>query len=228
MRRIRHVTKAEQALWDLVTRQVEPLRARASGPTAVDAPPNPEPAKQASREATASTSPEPSTSAASSSSAQAAGRAQTAQEADLERLREGLGTLGRHGATARTPATVSTASAAPTPDHAGIERAHLRRLKRGLEPIDATLDLHGMTQEAAHRRLRQFLAHAQRDGDRTVLVITGTGRARGQESVLRQAVPRWLSEPAFHHLNRGVVEAHRRHGGEGAFYVLLRRKRSKS
>ena len=109
------------------------------------------------------------------------------------------------------------------PPH-GIDRRTLQRLKRGLVTIDARLDLHGMTQEEAHRHLARFLAHHQRQGARCLLVITGIGE-RTTGGTLRRMTPRWLAEPE----NAGRVTAYspaqKRHGGEGALYVLLKRLR---
>lgn len=103
-----------------------------------------------------------------------------------------------------------------------IDLRSWQRLRRGRRPIDGRLDLHGMTQTAAHRALERFLVECRRRGDRCVLVITGKGNGRG---VLRSMVPRWLEE----HGNRANVIAYApaqpEHGGEGALYVLLRRRR---
>ena len=107
----------------------------------------------------------------------------------------------------------------PTP--APLDRRMLRRLERGLYPVSARLDLHGMDQAAAHRALVGFLVHAQGRGHRCVLVITGRGERSG--GVLRRAVPRWLLEPPTAARVLGWAEAGRVHGGEGALYVLLRR-----
>lgn len=109
----------------------------------------------------------------------------------------------------------------PAPPPAPLDRRMLRRLERGLYPISARLDLHGMDQEAAHRALAGFLVHAQGRGHRCVLVITGRGERSG--GVLRRAVPRWLVEPPTAARVLGWAEAGRAHGGEGALYVLLRR-----
>ena len=112
----------------------------------------------------------------------------------------------------------------PQPAPHGIDRRTLQRLNRGLVSIDARLDLHGMTQDEAHRHLTLFLAHHQRQGARCILVITGIGE-RTTGGTLRRMTPRWLAEPA----NAARVIAHspaqKRHGGEGALYVLLRRLR---
>lgn len=104
-----------------------------------------------------------------------------------------------------------------------IDRRTLTRIKRGELAIDARLDLHGRTQEAAHRALVRFIATSAADGARLALVITGKGR--GGEGVLREAVPRWLAEPAMRARILAVTPAAAKHGGGGALYVLLRRTR---
>ncbi|MCC6984740.1 MAG: Smr/MutS family protein [Bauldia sp.] len=111
-----------------------------------------------------------------------------------------------------------------------IERTMLARLARGSVAIDARVDLHGLTQLAAHARLLRFLRTAQERGHRIVLVITGRGDPHtavlpGEErrGVLRQAVPNWLRAPEFTPLVSGFGDAHRSHGGPGALYVRVRR-----
>jgi DNA-nicking Smr family endonuclease len=104
-----------------------------------------------------------------------------------------------------------------------------QRVARGLDPIDARIDLHGHTQKQAHAALLGFLRHAQADGARTVLVVTGKGTARGERApgsergVLKRQVPMWLSLPEFRSFVVGFEDAHVGHGGEGALYVRLRR-----
>jgi DNA-nicking Smr family endonuclease len=118
---------------------------------------------------------------------------------------------------------------ATPPPPGGLDRKTLTRLGRGSVAIDARIDLHGLTQEAAHHRLLRFLDAARKDGARIVLVITGKGApdlpAIGAgRGVLRRAVPEWLASPAFRLHVSGYENAGRRHGGEGALYVRLRRK----
>ena len=79
-----------------------------------------------------------------------------------------------------------------------------------------------MDQDEARARLTGFLQHACAKGWRAVLVITGKG-SRG-DGVLRRMTPEWLSAPPLRDLVAGVSEAHRRHGGEGALYVALKRR----
>ncbi len=108
---------------------------------------------------------------------------------------------------------------------AGVDKRTAARLRRGQLPIEGRLDLHGLTQAEAHRELGGFLAAAQDGGRRCVLVITGKGRGAEGGGVLRAAVPRWLNEPGQR--ERVVIFCHAtpRDGGEGALYVLLRRRK---
>jgi DNA-nicking Smr family endonuclease len=89
--------------------------------------------------------------------------------------------------------------------------------------IEQTLDLHGRTQDEAHRALARFLAAAQAAGCRCVLVVTGKGLGSG--GTLGHMVPRWLNEGANRELIVAFTPAQARHGGSGALYVLLRRHR---
>jgi DNA-nicking Smr family endonuclease len=106
------------------------------------------------------------------------------------------------------------------------------RLKRGGVRPQASMDLHGMTQEAAHRALLSFLQRARKSGLRLTLVVTGKGNPKNEENagwmmrshgVLKEMVPRWLNEPEFAALIAGATQAHIRHGGAGALYIYLRK-----
>jgi DNA-nicking Smr family endonuclease len=120
------------------------------------------------------------------------------------------------------------------PPREGIEPNHRHRLVRGRVEIDGRLDLHGMRQDEAHRALTRVLHARAGRGDRTVLVITGKGLARRdvhdaavivERGVLRAMLPVWLGAPDLAPLVAGWDAAHQSHGGEGAFYVRLRRER---
>lgn len=116
----------------------------------------------------------------------------------------------------------------------GLDRRTSRRLSRGEAPPEARLDLHGMSAERAHAELIRFIQGQFAVGSRCVLVITGKG-GRGQGSlngwrsepvgVLKTMTPEWLRQPPLSGLVTNVFQAHRRHGGEGALYVYLRKNR---
>lgn len=108
-----------------------------------------------------------------------------------------------------------------------------RAMARGRLHPEARIDLHGMTQAEAHPALTGFILASQAMGRRLVLVITGKGdrqRDPGQgyarhSGVLRHQVPHWLTLPPLRAAVMQVTVAHARHGGEGAYYVYLRRPR---
>jgi len=128
----------------------------------------------------------------------------------------------------RQAAAAAAGASGPAPIEvgslAGIDRRTAERLRRGQLPIEARLDLHGLTRQAAEDALLGFLNRAADRGLRCVLVITGKGRAGG-ESVLRREIPRWLNHAAVRSRVLACVPARQRDGGAGAFYVLLRRRR---
>ena len=119
---------------------------------------------------------------------------------------------------------------APTPVKA-VEPSIHKKLSRGRIEIDGTIDLHGMTQNEARGALHRYLQARWSRGDRTVLVITGKGlksdndyvAAMSERGILRTMLPIWLSEPGLSPLISGWSVAARGHGGEGAWYVRLRR-----
>ena len=117
----------------------------------------------------------------------------------------------------------------PKPSPTGLERRDKRRISAGIIAVDASLDLHGLTQAQAHSAVTRFLLGAQRDGARLVIIVTGKGlrpRVRvdaAEAGVLRRAVPFWLRDPAMRAVVMSFEEAALNHGGAGALYVRLRR-----
>jgi DNA-nicking Smr family endonuclease len=105
-----------------------------------------------------------------------------------------------------------------------IDRRTADRLKRGEMEIDGRIDLHGLTQEAAHVALNGFIARSYAMGRRCVLVITGKGQRQGT-GVLRSAVPHWLNDSRLRPAILAFSHARPQDGGEGALYVLLKRQR---
>jgi DNA-nicking Smr family endonuclease len=110
----------------------------------------------------------------------------------------------------------------PLERFAGVDRATAERLKRGRYPVEARLDLHGMTQAEAHRALAGFVTGSRATGRRCLLVITGHGRMSG--GILKAAAPRWLGEAELRHHVLAIAPAQPGAGGSGALYVLLRRE----
>ncbi len=141
-----------------------------------------------------------------------------------------------------TSATITSWSASAVPPHQSplhrILAAHTlpliepkihRRVRRGQMPIDATIDLHGLHQNEARSALYRFVEARAAYGDRTLLIITGKGLKKTgsgrieQRGVLRHMLPLWLKEPALAPLIAGFETSARQHGGEGAYYVRLKR-----
>jgi DNA-nicking Smr family endonuclease len=127
------------------------------------------------------------------------------------------------------PVSAPVRLAAPPP-LAPLGRRMRQKLGRGAEPIDARIDLHGMTQADAHVALAHFLRRAQHNGARVVLVITGKGVRGGTEpyaerGVLRRQVPFWLESAELRPYVVGFESAGAGHGREGALYVRMRKAR---
>lgn len=154
-------------------------------------------------------------------------------------VRPHLAPAAKKTATKKEPKEAAEKESKPSPrlHTAGLDGRTSERLRRGqLEP-QSRLDMHGMTEAAAHRALERFLFTAHAQGARLVLVVTGKGlkqpgddepfdlelhmRSRG---VLRTMVPRWLKEAVLAPLVADVRAAHRRHGGSGALYIYLRKR----
>ena len=126
-------------------------------------------------------------------------------------------------ALARAPQVAHAPVALDPQRPIGLDRRSWLRLKRGQVTIEASIDLHGLTQEQAHARLGRFLAEAQQNGLRCLLVVTGKGLVHG--GVLRHMVPRWLNEDQNRERVLAFAPAQPKHGGAGALYLLIRRKR---
>jgi len=125
---------------------------------------------------------------------------------------------------------LKTAPRGPRPP--GLDGNTAERLRRGLLEPQARIDLHGLTESAAHRALVTFLRGAKARELRLVLVVTGKGARSDQPAapferprgVLRTMTPRWLAEPELAAFVVDVRQAHVRHGGAGALYVYLRKR----
>jgi DNA-nicking Smr family endonuclease len=108
----------------------------------------------------------------------------------------------------------------------GIDRAHLRRLRRGEVAFERRLDLHGLTAAEARRALGAALREAAAAGARCVLVVHGRGLHSEGGAVLKDGVVDWLTAPPLATLVLAFASALPRDGGAGASYVLLRRRRT--
>ncbi len=125
----------------------------------------------------------------------------------------------------KASATSTTAAqpqpSAPAPSSPAQDQSGRRRVRRGQVDIDATLDLHGHTQDTAMTALADFVQAERMNGARCLLVITGKGRAG--TGVLRGRFLDWINRSEIRPHVSGYSAANARHGGDGAFYLLLKR-----
>jgi DNA-nicking Smr family endonuclease len=137
----------------------------------------------------------------------------------------------------KKPAKVSVSQIIPTPlpspakkirtgelgigETSRIDGSVARKLREGKYEIDATLDLHGRTQDEAFALLSSCITTAYAIGKRCILVITGKG-SRGH-GVIREQLPKWLNSSGLQDYILAIQQASPKHGGSGAFYVLLRK-----
>jgi len=107
-----------------------------------------------------------------------------------------------------------------------------RRIMTGTLNPEISIDLHGHTLESAHRRLNQTLSAAVAAGVRVLLIVTGNPRPRGHDATgskgrgaIRAEIGDWLALSGHAEDIASVRTAHPRHGGRGALYVILRRRK---
>lgn len=101
-----------------------------------------------------------------------------------------------------------------------------KRLRSGAIEPDRILDLHGMTLDAAWAAIDRGLEQAIARGDRVILLITGhqrPGEPPIQRGRIRAAVHDWLAASRHASNIAAVRGAHRRHGGGGSLYLILKR-----
>lgn len=123
-----------------------------------------------------------------------------------------------------------------------LDGAWDRRIASGRLQPDRTIDLHGLSLEQARHRLYDQVAASDARGDRVLLVITGKGQLPGPEpadlmpglgmphgggtrGAIRVSLPRWIGEAGLSGRIAAVRRAHPRHGGAGAVYLILKRRR---
>jgi DNA-nicking Smr family endonuclease len=125
----------------------------------------------------------------------------------------------------------------PTPRQAGpvpgttLDGSWDRRLRGGTIDPDRVVDLHGMNLHGAWRAIDRALDQAIARGERVVVLITGhqrSGEPPIRRGAIRAAVNDWLA--ASRHVGdiAAVRAAHRRHGGGGSLYIILRRAKART
>lgn len=114
----------------------------------------------------------------------------------------------------------------------GIHKRLDQKMTRGHVEIDASIDLHGLNQEQARLELNDFILRSKKNNFKIVLVITGKGNSPktdsinedeyGQRGVLNKNLPLWLKKDEIRKNINGYRYASQRHGGQGAYYILLK------
>ncbi len=108
------------------------------------------------------------------------------------------------------------------PEIAEIDKKTKRRISRGNLSIEDSIDLHGESEDTAFIQLARFIDSAKNRGLRVIKVITGRG-SRGGEARIKKSLPGWLQTDGI----RGKISryslAGKKHGGEGAFYIILKK-----
>lgn len=111
-----------------------------------------------------------------------------------------------------------------------IDRRTADKFIRGEFKIERRLDLHGQTEKTAFDLVESFVKKSYLEGCRCVLIITGKGTRKENDDwfdvrgVLKDRVPQWLNTPELRPLILSFCHARPSDGGDGALYVLLRRK----
>lgn len=119
-----------------------------------------------------------------------------------------------------------------------------RRIQGGKLVPDHIIDLHGLSLESARQLLYRRVLAAEAHGARVILVITGKGlmpgpapadlmpglggSASSRRGAIRSELPRWIGEAELSGRIAAVRRAHPRHGGSGAAYLILKRRRNKA
>ncbi len=113
-----------------------------------------------------------------------------------------------------------------------IDNNTAKRFKREEFPIEATLDLHGYTEDQAYNKVFDFVRTSYIRQKRCILIITGKGLQKKDDDnifatkgVLKERVPQWLNSSELRPLILSFRHPTAKNGGEGALYILLRRKR---
>lgn len=198
----RRLNAEEEALWALVAATVTPLRPATPKPPSHAVPANAHPSRAAS-------------------------------PAVAKPDRQGVGPR-------RASPPAKPGPALPRTHSESLDGSWDRRLGSGRVEPDITIDLHGLNREAARHLLYRRVAEAEARGQRIILVITGKGHMPGPAPAdmvpglrigptprgsIKADLPRWLGEEGLTSRIAAVRGAHPRHGGAGAAYLILKRRR---
>lgn len=112
-----------------------------------------------------------------------------------------------------------------------IDKNTAKRFRRGEMGIEATLDLHGYTEEKAYEAVINFIKTSYSQNKRSIIIVTGKGTKRDDDDffsskgVLKERVPQWLNSEELRPFILSFIHPEQKLGGKGALQILLRRKR---
>ena len=115
-----------------------------------------------------------------------------------------------------------------------IDKKKLSLLKKGKLKPEFILDLHGMNTVIAKKKSIEFIKSNYLNGKRLLLIITGKGKSSRTNffengnhiGIIRKSLKSWLYESDMRTKILGIVSSHINHGGEGAFYIYLKKNKS--
>lgn len=114
----------------------------------------------------------------------------------------------------------------------GIDKSTLKKFKKEEFPIEATLDLHGKTEDEAFVLVDEFIPKCYNLGKRCIVIITGKGLNIHKnediftnKGILRKSVPLWLNTLRLRSMILVYKHPSEKLGGSGALYILLRRNK---
>ena len=110
-------------------------------------------------------------------------------------------------------------------------------LKKGRVQIDRRLDLHGYTLLEAYERFKKEVIKTYNNNKRCILVVTGKGvrpskvNSKEEEPKLfygkiKNSIISWINEETLKNYILTYQSAGINHGGEGAIFVYLRKKKN--
>ncbi len=100
------------------------------------------------------------------------------------------------------------------------------KVNKGKYFISDRLDLHGYNIEDAYCKLIDFIIKNYKTESRGLLIITGQGNGTGKADTIKNNLSKWLNDTKIRHMILYYQQATKKHGGKGAFYVLLRRNKN--
>ena len=106
----------------------------------------------------------------------------------------------------------------------GIDRKTVNKIKKGLFTIDAKLDLHGFKLKEAEKELTNFILEKFSKQEQNLLIISGKGK--DGKGVIKNSIPNWLNKFPLSEKVYVFSSAQKRDGGEGAYFVRLRKNKT--